>query len=52
MRLATWMGGLSDSSVGETIGYVLVMALLGAIVGVLLGAVPWTCELRGGPPLF
>ena len=44
MRIATWMGGFRDSSLGETFGYILAMALLGAIVGVLLGAIPWTAR--------
>ena len=47
MRVATWMGGFRDSSLGETLGFMVAMALLGAIVGVLLGAIPWTLRAPG-----
>ncbi len=39
MRVATLMGGFRDSSTEETLAYIGAMALLGAVVGVGLGAI-------------
>lgn len=37
MRISTMMGGIRDSTLGETLAYIGVVGLLGGVVGLVLG---------------